>query len=740
MPETTRREFIKEGGSLLIGFSLCSHLAAELLAEAADLPGSLSDHPALDSWLEVNADGSVTLLSGKIEMGQGIGTALAQIVGEELDLPVERVRVVAGDTSRTPDEGGTGGSRSVENSGSALRAAAAEARQFLLELAAERLGLPLSQLEVHEGEIRPRGRSAPSLSYGQLFGGRSFQRVATGRVVPKDPRDYRLVGQSLPRVDLPDKVAGRPAYIQDLRLPDMLHARVVRPPNYWSRLESLQEAPVKALPGVVQIVRDGSFLAVVAEREEQAIRASEVLRENARWKGEAPFDFRDDFFSYYENLPFREMPVKSRGDTAAGLEGSARVVESTFRRPYQSHGSPGPSCGLAQMKDGFLTVWTHSQNAYDLRQELTYLLGMPKQKMRVIHKDGPGCYGHNGADDAGADAALIASRVPGPPIRVQWSRRDEFQWAPFGKAAVIRLKAGIGADGRVRAWQGRIISDTRNERPGGGGEVICAWHLASPIPKAATGFSQGPARNGVPLYSFPNLDVKVHSVKGPLRVSSLRSLGAYANVFAIESFMDELAQAAGVDPVRFRLNQLDDPRAREVVQRTARAVRWGKKQKDGRGRGLAFARYKNTGAYVAVAAQVQVEESTGRVRVLRAVSAVDAGLIINPDGLRNQMEGGIIQSASWTLQEEVKFGPEGVRTRDWEDYPILRFDEVPEVEVILVNRPDQPAAGVGEVAQGPAAAAISNAICDATGVRVYTLPFTPRNVKRALAKSLQQSA
>ncbi len=326
--------------------------------------------------------------------------------------------------------------------------------------------------------------------------------------------------------------------------------------------------------------------------------------------------------------------------------------------------------------------------------------------------------------------------MPGFPIRIQWSRQEEFQWAPFGKAAVIRLKAGIGSDGKVRAWQGRIISDTRNERPGAGGEVICAWHLASPIPFVARiGSTLGPARNGVPLYDFPSLDVKVHSVKGPLRVSSLRSLGAYANVFAIESFMDELAQVAEMDPVQFRLNQLEDPRAREVIRRVATASQWGKKKRVGLGWGLAFACYNDTGAYTAMAAQVQVEKQTGRVKVLRIISAVDAGLIINPDGVRNQMEGGIIQSASWTLKEEVKFGPEGVKTQDWEDYPILDFEEVPEVEVILVNRPDQPAVGVGEVAQGPAAAAISNAIYDAIGVRVYDLPFTPINVKKALART-----
>ena len=736
MFEQTRREFIKQSGSLLIGFSICSHLPEELLAAGGDLPGSLSDHPLLDSWLEVNADGSVTIFSGKIEMGQGIGTALIQIVAEELDMRVERVRVMAGDTSRTPDEGGTGGSRSVKNSGSALRSAAAEARQFLLQLAAEQLGLPLSQLEVDDGTIRPRGKKTPSLSYGRLFGGRRFQRVATGKASVKDFRDYRLVGKSVPRIDLPDKVAGRSAYIQDMRLPKMLHARVVRPPNYWSRLESLREKSVLAMRGVVQIVRDGSFLAVVAKREEQAVDASVVLRKNAQWNGEAQFDLSNGFFPYYENLPFREMPVKHWGNVASSFEGSSRVIESTFRRPYQSHGSPGPSCGIAQMKDGFLTVWTHSQNAYDLRLELTHLLGMPKEKMRVIHKDGPGCYGHNGADDAGADAALIASRLPGFPIRVQWSRQEEFQWAPFGKAAVIRLKAGIGSDGKVRAWQGRIISDTRNERPGGGGEVICAWHLASPIPFVASiGNTLGPARNGVPLYSFPNLDVKVHSVKGPLRVSSLRSLGAYANVFAIESFMDELAQVAEMDPVQFRLNQLEDPRAREVIRRVATASQWGKKKRVGLGWGLAFACYNDTGAYTAMAAQVQVEKQTGRVKVLRIISAVDAGLVINPDGVRNQMEGGIIQSASWTLKEEVKFGPEGVKTQDWEDYPILGFEEVPEVEIILVNRPDQPAVGVGEVAQGPAAAAISNAIYDAIGVRVYDLPFTPINVKKALERT-----
>ena len=485
---------------------------------------------------------------------------------------------------------------------------------------------------------------------------------------------------------------------------------------------------------MVKVVRDGRFLAVVAKEEEQAMRAANELRLRSQWKQPEPVDMGPDLFSYLERLPFDEIPVKDQGQIQAGLKRAATVLESSFRRHYQSHGSPGPSCGVAQMNDGMLTVWTHSQNAYDLRLELSHLLKMPQEKMRAIHKDGPGCFGHNGADDAAADAALIATRLPGPPIRVQWSRQDEFQWAPLGKPAIIRLKAGLDSSGKVTAWQARILSDNRNERPGDGGEVVAAWHIASPIPPPGKGFTRGPARNGVPLYNFPNLDIKLHSVKGPLRVSSLRSLGAYANVFAIESFMDELAVAAGTDPVRFRLEHLSDPRAREVISRAASLAGWGRgRRTNGWGQGLAFARYNNNSAYAAVVAEVEVDRSSGLIRVRRAVSAVDAGLVINPDGLRNQMEGGIIQAISWTLKERIQFGPHGIQTQDWEEYPILKFSEVPEVEVAIVDRPRQPSAGVGEIAQGPAGAAVANAFFDATGVRLYTLPFLPETVKAALS-------
>ena len=731
------------GGSLIIAFKLFSQARVQAAQAEPSLPGSLSADPAIDSWLQVNPNGTVTVFTGKVELGQGIKTAFAQIVADELDVPLERIQMVTADTARTPDEGFTAGSLSIENGGSALRVAAAEARQVLLELASRRLGAPPEHLQVRDGVVSVRGTpsaASPSVTYWDLLGGQRFGRRATGTVPVKGHEQYRVVGQPIPRLDIPGKVTGQPSYVQDLRLPGMLHGRVLRPPSYGARLEAIDLDEVRRLPGVVAVVRDGHFVGVIAQREEQAIRAVQRLRQTARWKLPEALPSMETLSETLEKLPTRDQVILAQGDADFILGSSRQVVEARYFRPYQAHASIGPSCAVAQWNDGQLTVWTHSQGVYPLRRDLAKVLGLPEERIRVVHMEGAGCYGHNGADDAACDAALLARAANGRPVRVQWMREDEFGWEPFGSAMVMRVRAGLDESGRIVAWDYHVWSASHSTRPGarGGSGLLAGWHLQSPVPAPPPTDPGPPAgggdRNAVPLYVFPHARVVKHFIAdSPLRVSALRSLGAYANVFAIESFMDELAARARLDPVEFRLLYLRDPRARAVIEAAVRLARWTPGPgPTGRGQGIGFARYKNHAAYAAVVAHVEVDRSTGQVWVRKVAAAVDAGLIINPDGLRNQIEGGVIQSTSWTLKEQVTFDGEGIRSRDWRSYPILTFPEVPDVAVELINRPDQPALGVGECVQGPTAAAIANAIFDATGVRLRELPLTAARLRAAL--------
>ena len=699
------------------------------------LPGNLNTNRRLDRWLKINRDGTVTAFPGKVEIGQGILTALAQIVAEELDIALERLRLAPADTTYSPDEGMTSGSQSITDGGVALRYAAAEARFLLLQRAAVRLGVSLEQLSVADGVVS--SRSGGSVSYWDLATDDLLAREATAEIAPKPASQHTVIGTSAPRRDLPAKVSGAPVYVHDLDLPGMLHGRIARPPSYDARLVELDEAQVRSLSGVVSLVRDGSFVGVVAEREEQALRALARVKRMARWEEKTVLPETTDPRFLLQEATEDEV-ISEKRDAAAAARG-AKTLEAEYTRPYIAHAALGPSCAVARFENGRYTVWTHSQGIYPLRNDLAGVLGVDKERIAVIHMDGAGCYGHNGADDAALDAVLLARAVPGRPVRVQWTREDEFMWEPYGPAMVVKLKAALDSAGNITDWNEDIWSNSHSTRPSGLGGInlLAAWHLAQPFkpspPRNPPLPGGGSHRNAIPIYEFPNQRVTNRLVKRmPVRVSALRALGATANIFAIESFMDELAAAAGADPVEFRLRHLKDPRARAVIETVAAKAGWRKGEKgDGaRGRGVGFARYKNGACYLAVIAEIVAGND---IAVKRVWAAIDAGLVINPDGLSNQTEGGIIQATSWALKEAVRFDRSRILTSNWDDYPILTFEESPQVEVTIVNRPELPPLGAGEGQQGPTAAAIANAICNAMGVRLRDMPFTRERVLAALA-------
>ena len=699
----------------------------------AALPQSLQTTPRLDRWLRFNPDRTVTVFSGKVELGQGIETAIAQIAADELDVSLERLSLVAGDTTQSPDEWYTAGSQSIEVGGMAMRLACAEVRSLFLEAAARELEVNVAELSVRDGTIEVAGTDL-STNYWDLAPRVDLARDASGTAAPKPPLRHGIVGTSPGRRDLGAKITGA-AFVHDLELPGMLFGRVLRPPSYSARLAAFDAGAIRALPGVVAVMVSGDFIGLCAEREEQALAALEAARRAASWKEEPLLPSTTEVREFLPALPSVRSVVHRRGEHPA--PGAARRVEATYSKPYIAHASIGPSCALARLEHGRYTIWSHTQGSHRLRGQIAQVLGVAPDAVDVVHKDGAGCYGHNGADDVALDAALLA-RACGHPVLVQWTREDELAWAPYGSAMVVRVSASLDATDRVVDWRHEIWSHTHIKRPGwaDGVNLLAAWHMDPPFPvppaKDVPQPTGGADRNAIPLYDFPVEEIAYNFIaEMPLRVSALRSLGAYANVFAIESFMDELAASVAADPIEFRLRHLADARARQVIETVAKTARWRQgEQGDGvHGRGLGFARYKNRSAYCAVIAEVEAGEI---LRVKRVFAAVDAGQVINPDGLANQIEGGIVQALSWTLHEQVLFDRDRVVSRSWESYPILRFDETPEVEVAIVSRPDEPALGAGECAAGPTAAAVANALFNAMGVRARDLPLTPDRIARAM--------
>lgn len=707
---------------------------------------SLKNSPGVDDWLSVGADGRISVRTGKVDIGQRISTAQAMLVAEELDVALDKVDIIRTVTGEAPDEGITSGSNSVMDSGLAVRVAAATARRHMLALAAEHLGVEESALEVEDGLIQARGTNR-SVTYADLQGGKPFGIDVDPQVTVKAPKTHRIVGTRITPRDLPEIVTGDYKFLHDKMMPGMLHARVVRPPHYEARLKGLDEDAVKRLESQgIRIVRDGSFLAVAGPDEYAVIKAAERLFAAADW------DMGDGLavFDIYEGLtgnPRESRPVENDGwpqdkpvpPLGAPPEAATATLEARYDKPYTLHGSIGPSAGFALMDGDGLKVWSHSQGIYFLRSAIAETFGMEEDAVRIEHVPGAGCYGHNGADDAAFDAALVAHALPGTPILLKWTREEEHAWEPIGTAMSMLMRASLDADGKVIGWSQESYGDTFSMRPrsgpnkAGAARLLSSRFLADPpprfVPKPAMDRHIGIHRNLDPLYNFPDRRLVKNLVRGlPLRTSALRTLGAYANVFAIESFMDELAEAAGQDPVAFRLAHLDDWRAKAVIEAVSERIDWS--ADDGIGRGIAFAQYKNLKAYAAVGVELEVNDAA-EIVLKRAVLAADAGEVVDPDGVAAQYDGGFIQAASWTLQEQVTWDRDGITSRDWETYPIIGFGNIPEIETVLMERPGEPFLGAGEAVSGPAAAAIANAVYNATGIRLRRIPFTPDAIRAA---------
>jgi nicotinate dehydrogenase subunit B len=697
---------------------------------AATLPKTLAANPVLSTWLEFRSDGTVEVRIGKSELGQGIATAVADIAAVELDVDVSQVRMVA-PTTHGPDEQRTSGSMSIVESGMSVRVACANARAIFTAAAARIWSVDAKDITVERGVLL-HGPTGRQISYAALAADVDLDVPADPNMHPKRPDDVS-VQHSGGRIDLPDKVWGKSSFIQDIRPPGMLHGRVVRPPSPGARLASL---PAVDLPADVRLVRDGSFLGVVAGTERAAVRAAEVVFGAATWSERATLPDEDSLASYLRSAPCEVVVVAESGRRPA-----RNAVRRTYSRPFLAHASMAPSCGLAQWQGGRLEVWSHTQGVYPLRSAIALALDLEADRITVNHVESAGCYGHNGSDDAAFDAVLLARAVPGRLVRVLWSRADELSWSPFGSAMLADVAATVDDTGDVSSWRCDVFSLGHTSRPGYGGGIpgfVAGLHVGTPLrsgpavdPPPTRG--GGTTRNAVPGYAFPAVDVRGHRVLDEsLRTSALRSLGAHMNVFAIESFMDELALMHGVDPLGYRLRQLSDSRGRAVLERAAGLAAWGDAPlPEGRGRGLGYARYKGNGAYCAVVAEVDAFDD---IAVRRLTIVVDVGRVVNTDGVANQVEGGAVQATSWTLKERVRFDRFRVTSRDWESYPILRFSEVPEVEVSIIDRPDEPSVGAGEVAQGPASAAIANAVAAAVGVRVRNLPITRAAVVMAIER------
>jgi CO/xanthine dehydrogenase Mo-binding subunit len=701
------------------------------------LPGTLNDNPVLERWVSFPAPGKVTVNTGRVELGQGVLTAMAQVASDELYVSPARVAVYSGDTAITPNEGYTAGSHSIQTGAVALRQALADTRALFLAQAAAIIGCDAGELSVRDGSILRNGASTGQ-DYWTLAAAIDFSAKATGTGKRKAAADFTAVGHDTARLDLPPKIFGAAAFIHDMKPDGMVHARVVRQPNRGATIDTIDEAAIKrAAKGAVEFVRNGNFLAIIGGDETAVDLAGAAAVQHVTWQGvEAPTPMQQQA-NWQLQRPSIDRVIGS--PEPADPQGRQRF-EATFTRAFVAHASISPSCGLALYQDGKLTVWSHTQGVFPLRGALARALNLDPSAIVVRHVQSSGCYGHNGADDAATDAAIIAMQKPGTPVRVRWRREEEFVYEPKSPSMVVKVRALLDDAGKPADWTCEIWSGNHNGRPGGGNSLLGEEALptytplppANEVPEAAGG---GATRNAAPLYDIPETRIVHHMInEQPVRVSSLRGLGATANVFALECCIDDLAERAGQDPVAYRLSIMSDPRARGVIEKAAAMAKWDAKAPggDGHGRGIGFARYKNKAAYCAVVVDLDVVED---IRINRVWCATDAGLVVSPDGVRNQIEGGIIQAISWVLKEQVRFehdAPTGPTAFDWETYPVLKFSEVPEIDIALLNARDEVPLGVGEVAGGPVAAAIGNALSHALGLRIRDLPLTRERIAAIL--------
>ena len=744
--ELTRRKFLKSTGALIISFNLLPP-AKKALAQFATLPSGDIDPTSLDSWLAITPDGFVTFYTSKVEIGTGTITALAQIVAEELDVPFDKIKMDSGDTSRTIEQGSTVGSRTIERAGPQVRQAAAAARQELLKLAAARLGAPVDKLTVSDGIVSLLGDPSKKVSYAQLIGGKKFNTkiTATGtgwdmKVAPevkaKNPSDYKVVGKPIKRTDLPTKVTGEHEYIHNVRIPGMLHGRVVRPPVINTEPMSIDQDSIKGIAGVVMIVREGKFVGVVAKTEWAAVKAARALK--VTWSkptSKVPAT-PEELYAYLKNTkPVRTLKPVTKGDAASAMTQGKKTYQATYRWPFQMHGMIGPSCAIADVKANKATIWSGPQGPFRTRSTVARLLGLKEQDVRIIYHEASGSYGRMSTDDGAEDAGLL-SRAVGAPVRVQWSRQDEHGWEPKGPAQLDEVKAAIDADGKLLAWD---FADFSQPWTASGSTPLLA-SLQVGFRPTNPGGSNG-TQSGGEIYAVANQTVLAHHINWhfpepiPLRTSNLRAPGDIARCFAAEGFIDEIASDLRVDPVEFRLNHLaSNKRGAECLKAAVDKAQWQKRPSPApatsdniaKGRGVALTQRANS--YIATIADVEVNKTTGQVSVKRIVCSHDCGLMINPDGVRNQVEGNIIQGVSRALFEEVTFDANGVTSLDWATYPILRFPDLPELDIVLINRPDMAPLGAGEGATITPPAAIANAIFDAVGVRLREGPFTPKRM------------
>ena len=725
----TRRAFLQAGGALLVTFA--TPAVGQQLPDADRALGKTLDTTDVDGFIAINADGSVTVFSGKVDLGQGLRIAIPQMAAEELGIGVERIALIEGDTALTPDQGATAGSSGIMRGGVQIRQAAATAREALIGMAAARTGRQPGEFDVADGAVRAKS-GGETLRFAELIGERRFAIKVDPKAKLRDPASYQVVGKPLARPDIPGKVTGRHRYVQDFRIDGMLHGRVVRPPSVGAKLESVDEASIESVPGA-RVVRIKDFVGVVAPDEWDAVTAARLLR--TRWADSTVLLGDAAVREWLRAGPFEanESLVK-KGDAAQALS-TAKKVSAEFYWPVQSHASMGPSCAVADVRDGKATIWSASQATHRFRETIAKALALPKESVRVVYLDGSGCYGMNGHDDAAAEAALL-SRAVGRPVRVQWSRADEHGWDPKAPPQLLALEGSVTSSGTIDAWRTEMwIPKATASLPH---MPLLAFDAAgiAQTPGLTTGLI---SQNGDPPYAVPNQEVFVHWLKGaPLRPSNFRAPGKVANCFAVESFTDMLAAAAKRDPIELRVQALSDPRGLEVIRRTAALIGWQPRPSPspgatGKGRGFAYIHYKHNESYVAIAMEATVDKASGAIRVQRIACAHDCGLVINPDALRAQIEGNILQTLSRTLYEEVKFDRSRVTSVDWERYPILRFPDVPEIVIELVNRPHEPPLGAGEASATPVPAALANAVFDAVGARLTTVPFTRERVRAALA-------